>query len=294
YFVAVFVTLIWMLVYMQREAVAPFYATALLLVINQFTSHRLSLEKFFALVAAMGRLLAELAGILAAIGLIIGGLSVTGIAGTIANDLVYLAGDNVIVLLLMGALTSFILGIGMTVTAAYIFLAIVLVPALTNSGLDPLATHMFVMYWGMLSFITPPVALAAFAAASVAGVTPMRAGIEAMRLGAIIYFVPFFFVFNPALLLQAGWMENLQAFSTALVGVALVSAALQGYLIGVGDIGRGRTGFLVRIFIGISGLVLALPAGGIFGFSQVLLLLVSAIFLAAGIGLRFLFTPSVK
>ncbi|HBP99211.1 MAG TPA: C4-dicarboxylate ABC transporter, partial [Gammaproteobacteria bacterium] len=159
YFIAVFAALIWMLVYLQREAVAPFYATGLLLVINQFTKHKLDLSKFMQLVAGMGKLLAELAGILAAIGLIIGGLAVTGIAGTIANDLVYIAGDNVLVLLIMGALTSFILGIGMTVTAAYIFLAIVLVPALTNSGLDPLASHMFVMYWGMLSFITPPVAL---------------------------------------------------------------------------------------------------------------------------------------
>ncbi|MFL2847142.1 MAG: TRAP transporter permease, partial [Pseudohongiellaceae bacterium] len=99
YFIAVFVSLIWMLVYLQREAVAPFYATALLLVINQFTEHRLSLERLMQLIAQMGRLLAELAGILAAIGLIIGGLAVTGIAGTIANDLVYLAGENVVVLL---------------------------------------------------------------------------------------------------------------------------------------------------------------------------------------------------
>ena len=191
YFIVVFVTLIFLLVYMQREATAPFYATALLLVVNQFTKHKLSLEKFFALVAAVGKLMAELAGILAAIGLIIGALAVTGMAGTLANDLVYIAGDNVLVLLVMGALTSFILGIGMTVTAAYIFLAIVLAPALINAGLDPLATHMFIMYWGMLSFITPPVALAAFAAASVANVSPMRAGIAAMRLGAIIYFIPF-------------------------------------------------------------------------------------------------------
>ena len=253
YFIAVFAALIWMLVYLQREAVAPFYATALLLVINQFTKNRLDLSRLMQLVASMGKLLAELAGILAAIGLIIGGLAVTGIAGTIANDLVYLAGENILILLLMGALTSFILGIGMTVTAAYIFLAIVLVPALTNSGLDPLASHMFVMYWGMLSFITPPVALAAFAAASVANVSPMRAGVEAMRLGAIIYFVPFFFVFNPALLLQGSLLENLQALSTALVGVALVSAALQGYLIGVGDLGRGAVAAVVRLLTGISG-----------------------------------------
>lgn len=289
YFIAVFVALIWMLVYLQREAVAPFYATAILLVVNQFTVHKLSFDRFMQLVAQMGKLLAELAGILAAIGLIIGGLAVTGIAGTIANDLVYLAGESVIVLLIMGALTSFILGIGMTVTAAYIFLAIVLVPALTNSGLDPLASHMFVMYWGMLSFITPPVALAAFAAASVANVSPMRAGVEAMRLGAIIYFVPFFFVFNPALLLQASALENLQAITTALIGVAMVSAALQGYLIGVGDLGDGSKGIAVRILIGIAGLTLALPAGGLFGFSQAFLLVVALLFLGAGLFGRFLF-----
>ena len=286
YFIAVFVSLIWMLVYLQREAVAPFYATALLLVINQFTKHRLSFNKVMQLIAQMGRLLAELAGILAAIGLIIGGLAVTGIAGTIANDLVYLAGENVIILLIMGALTSFILGIGMTVTAAYIFLAIVLVPALTNSGINPLASHMFVMYWGMLSFITPPVALAAFAAASVANVAPMRAGFEAMRLGAIIYFVPFFFVFNPALLLQGSIIENLQAFTTAIFGVAILSGALQGYLIGVGDLGSGIKGLVVKILVGTSGLILALPAGGLFGFNQIALLAVAAGLLGTGIFAR--------
>jgi len=285
----VFISLIWMLVFMQREAVAPFYATGLLLVINQFTSHRLNIKKFMQLVAMMGQLLAELAGILAAIGLIIGGLAVTGIAGTIANDLVYLAGDNVLVLLFMGALTSFILGIGMTVTAAYIFLAIVLVPALTNAGLDPLASHMFVMYWGMLSFITPPVALAAFAAASVANVSPMKAGFAAMRLGAIIYFVPFFFVLNPALLLQGSVLENLQAFSTAIVGVALVSGALQGYLIGLGDLGYGIAAIFGRVCIGVAGLTLALPAGGLFGLSQLLLLAIALVFLALGIGCRYFF-----
>ena len=286
YFIAVFVSLIWMLVYLQREAVAPFYATTLLLIINQFTKHRLSFDKVMQLIAQMGRLLAELAGILAAIGLIIGGLAVTGIAGTIANDLVYLAGENVVVLLIMGALTSFILGIGMTVTAAYIFLAIVLVPALTNSGINPLASHMFVMYWGMLSFITPPVALAAFAAASVANVAPMRAGFEAMRLGAIIYFVPFFFVFNPALLLQGSIIENLQAFTTAIFGVAIVSGALQGYMIGVGDLGSGIKGLVIKILVGMSGLMLALPAGGLFGFSQIALLAVAVGLLVSGIAAR--------
>lgn len=285
YFIAVFAVLTIMLVYMQREATAPFMATAALLIINQFTRHRMDAKKFMLMVAATGRLMAELAGILAAIGLIVGSLAVTGMAGTLANDLVYLAGDNTLILLIMGALTSFVLGIGMTVTAAYIFLAIVLAPALINAGLDPLATHMFIMYWGMLSFITPPVALAAFAAASVAHVSAIRAGWEAMRLGAIIYFIPFFFVFNPALLLQGSMMESVLLVSTALIGVALLSAGLQGYLLGYGRLGEGRIGLVGRACVCVSGLTLAAPAGGMLGVSHNALFIVSAILLAAGIGI---------
>lgn len=288
YFIAVFVVLTVMLVYMQREATAPFIATAALLIINQFTMHKMSLDKFLLMVAATGRLMAELAGILAAIGLIVGSLAVTGMAGTLANDLVYLAGDNVLVLLIMGALTSFVLGIGMTVTAAYIFLAIVLAPALINAGLDPLASHMFIMYWGMLSFITPPVALAAFAAASVAQVSAMRAGWEAMRLGAIIYFIPFFFVLNPALLLQGDFAGIAQNVGTALVGVAFISAGLQGYLLGFGRIGEDKLGLVSRGCVTIAGLALVTPAGGLYGFSQTILIAVCAAFLIAGIGISLL------
>ncbi len=272
YFIFVFVLLIVLLVYMQREATAPFLATGLLLVINQFTSHRLDLAGFKRFVAACGQLMAELAGILAAIGLIVGSLAVTGMAGTLANDLVYIAGENVLILLVMGALTSFVLGIGMTVTAAYIFLAIVLAPALVNAGLDPLASHMFIMYWGMLSFITPPVALAAFAAASVAQVPAMQAGLQAMRLGTIIYFIPFFFVFNPALLMQGGVGEVFIVLATAMVGVALVSAALQGYLLGFGDLGRGGISLLVRVAVFSAGLLLAAPGGGMLGLPHTALL----------------------
>lgn len=268
YFLAVFFLLLWMLVYLQQEATAPFYATALLLIINQFTPHKLNFDKALLLIASTGRLMAELAGILAAIGLIVGALAVTGMAGTLANDLVYIAGDNTVVLLIMGAVTSFVLGIGMTVTAAYIFLAIILAPALINAGLDPLASHMFIMYWGMLSFITPPVALSAFAAATVAQTSPMRVGVESMRLGAIIYFIPFFFVFNPAMLLQGSFMEIAPVLVTAVIGVTLVSGALQGYLIGFGLLGNGVTGLLVRALLVVAGLVFAIPGGGILGLNQ--------------------------
>ncbi len=288
YFLAVFVLLVWMLVYLQQEATAPFYATAVLLFINHFTSHKMSFEKFTQMIAATGKLMAELAGILAAIGLIVGALAVTGMAGTLANDLVYIAGDNVLVLLIMGAVTSFVLGIGMTVTAAYIFLAIILAPALVNAGLDPLASHMFIMYWGMLSFITPPVALSAFAAASVAQTSPMRVGFESMRLGAIIYFIPFFFVFNPAMLLQGSFMDIAPVLVTAIIGVTLVSGALQGYVIGFGALGSGAFGIATRAVIAFAGLVFAIPGGGLLGLNQVSLALTACVIAACGLGLAIM------
>ncbi|MCG8510846.1 MAG: TRAP transporter large permease subunit, partial [Rhodospirillales bacterium] len=120
----------------------------------------------------------------------------------------------------------------MTVTAAYIFLAVIMAPALVKVGMDPLAVHLFILYWGMLSFITPPVAIGAFAAASIAGANAMRTGLEAMRLGTIIYFIPFFFVFNPALIMSGPWFDVITLTGAAILGVVLLSAD------GVGPDGR--------------------------------------------------------
>ena len=89
--------------------------------------------------------------VLAGVGLIVGSLSLTGLSGTLVNDLLSLAGEDIGLLLFMGAITSFVLGIGMTVTAAYIFLAVVLAPALVSQDLNPLSVHLFILYWAMLS-----------------------------------------------------------------------------------------------------------------------------------------------
>ncbi|MGF1621417.1 MAG: TRAP transporter permease [Rhodomicrobiaceae bacterium] len=265
YFIFVFVLLIVMLIHLRREALAPFYATGALLALNQIFPHnRWGLSEAKAFLIGSARLLTELTAILAAVGLIVGALSMTGMAGTLVNDLVFLAGGSTLVLLAMGAITSFIMGIGMTVTAAYIFLAIVLAPALINGGLSPMAVHLFILYWGMISYITPPVALGAFAAAALARATPMRTGLEAMRLGSIIYFIPFFFILNPALVLQAGWMNIIVATGSALIGVVLAAGALQGYLIGLGRLDRGGLmRWPVRILFLASGLSLATPGGGL-------------------------------
>ncbi len=324
FYIFAFFLLIYLLVYLKREAQAPFYATVALLALSQFGKLNHRDPWFYAVAAAIigflavvlsslyfpaeyvtfipvlsavallvfvhlprhiriptsaiigfvesnGRLLAELVAILAAVGLIIGGLMLTGMAGTFSGDLVRLAGGQVVPLLLMGAVTSFILGIGMTVTAAYIFLAIVLAPALVNLGLDPIAVHLFILYWGMVSFITPPVALGAFAAATVAGSTPMRTGFEAMRLGSIIYFLPFFFVLNPALVLNGPISEILIEVPTALAGVTLIASGLQGYLVLVGALHNNPLSLLARLLLICSGLLLAYPEMASNAFGLVLL-----------------------
>ena len=276
YFIFVFALLVWMLLVMQREAVAPFYATALLLVINQFSrKHRWGWAQVRETLGSAAKLFAELIAILTAVGMLVGALSMTGLSGTIANDFIRLAGGSVLLLLLMGALTSFVLGIGMTVTAAYIFLAVALAPALIQGGgMDPMAVHMFILYWGMLSFITPPVALGAFAAATLAGARPMETGLQAMRLGSVIYFIPFLFVLNPALIMQGPVWEIALVFCQAVVGIVLFASAMQGYLIGVGRLGHNLlTETLNRTLILIAGLCLALPGGGSIPFSHLQLLI---------------------
>ncbi len=270
YYIAVFATLVWMLIYLQREAIAPYYATALLLVINQvLPKQRLDGAGALKLIESIGQLLSELSATLAGIGLIVGGLFLTGMAGTLVNDLVFIAGGSPYLLLLTGAITSFILGMGMTVTAAYIFLAIILAPALVKTGLDPLAVHLFMLYWGMISFITPPVALGAYAAASIAKANPMATGFEAMRLGSIIYFIPFFFVLNPALILHAPLYNIVMVFGTAVLGTFLIAGALQGYVAGVGLLGTGPVGWLFRALVVASAACCSpIPGGKMMGISS--------------------------
>ncbi|MDC0414137.1 TRAP transporter fused permease subunit [Gammaproteobacteria bacterium] len=267
FYIAAFMVLIFLLVYLQREAVAPFYATGMLLVLNQLSpSHRWNLRDGGSFLVATGKLLMELLTIMAGVGLIVGALSVTGLSGTLVNDLLYLAGDSTLLLLLMGAFTSFFLGIGMTVTAAYVFLAIILAPALIQGGLDPMSVHLFILYWGMLSFITPPVALGAFAAASIAGASALTTGFKAMRLGSVIYFIPFFFVLEPALILSGTLWETLFATIKVIVGIILIAGTLQRYVLGVGFLDRaGPLGVAGRALVIIGGGLIALPTTEVIG-----------------------------
>jgi TRAP transporter 4TM/12TM fusion protein len=261
FYLIAFAVLVFLLVNERLEAHAPLYATVVLLGLAQlWRESRFTRQGVVDFLAGVSRTLAELVTILAAVGLVIGALAVTGVAGTFASDMVRLAGGSVFLLLLLGAVACFILGMGMTMTAAYVFLAVVMAPALIKQGLNPVAVHLFIMYWAMLSFITPPVAIGAYAAASIGQCSFMRTGWEAVRFGAVKYILPFFFVYNPALVAQSGSAGQILWVSVgALLGVVVLSYALQGYLPGVGPVANTAAGWLVRAVLVVAGVLLAAP-----------------------------------
>lgn len=271
FYVFVIILLIVMLLHFKRESHAPFYATALLLVLNQLFSPetRWTFKRVGDFLELNGRTFVELIAILAGCGLLIGAFSMTGVVSSLANDLLRIAGANALLLLAMCAITSLVMGLGLTTTACYIFLAILVAPALEKMGLNRMAVHMFIFYWGMLSSITPPVAIASFAAAGIAGAPAMRTGWESMWVGSIIYFIPFFFVLNPALVLQGSVVEAVLLATKAAIGILFICGGIQGYQAGIGDLrAAGILEWPLRIVLVIGGFVFATPGGGIMALSE--------------------------
>ncbi len=152
----------------------------------------------------------------------------------------------------MGAVTSFLLGMGVTVSACYIFLAIVMGPALIEFGLDPIASHLFILYWGMISYITPPVALAAMTAAVIAQSDQMKTAFMAMRLGSIKFVLPFIMVLTPALIMRGEPLEIVISITTCTIAVIIMAMGFEGYLYRVGRIGWPSR---ILLLIGAAGLL---------------------------------------
>ena len=256
HYVVALVELTLLLLVWRVEAEAPFWISLFLLVLAVLrpVAGRFRFRDFARLVVDVGQAVAQLICLIAGIGLIVGAMSVTGVANSFSRELVQYAAGNLWLLLAAGALTSFVLGMGMTASACYIFLAIVLAPALIQTGIDPMAAHLYIFYWGMVSFITPPVALAAIAAASIAKADAMAVGFRALRIGSLLLLLPVLFVLQPALILKGPVLQVVQASVTALAAVVLLGAAFEGYLWRVGVL-RGW----VRAVFGAAGLLLFIP-----------------------------------
>ncbi len=253
--------LIALLLWLHLEAHAPWYTALTLLVLSNLRPEtRWKWQQVAEYFYTIGRLLSALVPLLAAVGMLVGALYVTGTAGSLTSDLVHLAGNNVAVLLVLGSLASFILGTGLPGTAAYIFLAIMMAPVLIQQGLNPLAVHLFLLYWANLADVTPPTAVSVVAASAVANSPIMRTMWEATRVAAIKYVEPFMFVIAPARILQTdNPVEFLSIFVTALIGIALVGYAMQGYLPWVGCLRSSKTLWAMQGVLILGGFCIAYP-----------------------------------
>jgi TRAP transporter 4TM/12TM fusion protein len=255
HFIFVLIVLVWGLVYMRWEAITPFYASALLVVLAMVRKKtRINGRKMLSLLDGVGKLLVDTLGIILPIALVVCGLVVTGVAPSFTSGIVALSGGNAFIALLFGAAACYVLGMVGMLIAAYIFLAMSLAPVLITAGFDMLATHLFILYYAMLSAITPPVAAGSFLAAGIAGAHPMKTAWTSMKMGVVIYIVPFFFIFEPSLILKGPIIYTLFHFSTAVLGVFLLASSVEGYMLWVGTLS-----WAIRIPIGLIGVMLAVP-----------------------------------
>ena len=193
-------------------------------------------KKFYGALVDSGKGMLEVGVSCAISGIVVGVFGLTGLGLKFSNVLVTLAGGNLFALLIMTAIASIILGMGMSTLPVYLILATLVAPALTKMGIPPIAAHLFIFYYGIIAAITPPVAIAAYAGASIAKEDPIKVGLTACRLGVGAYILPFMFAFGPALVLQGTPLEIAQSIVTAIVGISCLGMAFEGYIYKIGNV----------------------------------------------------------
>ena len=215
-------------------------------------SSRLNPRQLIAAAVSAAEAILPVALATATAGIIIGVVTLTGMGLKFSSFIVSISGNNLLVALVLTMASSLVLGMGLPTAAAYILVATLTAPALVSMGVDLMAAHMFVFYSAMLSSITPPVALAAFAAAAICREPPMRVAMISVKFGFVAFLLPYFFVLEPRLLGMGDIGETVGVFAMAVVGVLSLACVLQGYAF-------GKLTTLSRIFIGIAALAVLMP-----------------------------------
>ena len=195
-----------------------------------YREHRLTLRQFLSVFPQTGLAMVDLILVVAAAGFVIGVLNTTGLGFALTLLLIDSFGGTLWVILLVAALISMVLGMGMPTSGVYVLLAALIAPSIVEAGIDPLAAHLFILYFGMMSMITPPVALASIAAASISKANAFDTGMASMKIGWASYVIPFAFVTSPALLMQGPWHETVVTMSQMMIGITAMAAAVVGYL----------------------------------------------------------------
>jgi TRAP transporter 4TM/12TM fusion protein len=240
-----------------RPEDAALYACASVLLVgllHRYGEFHITLRDIPALLQATGRASVEIILIGAAAGLVVGVLNVTALSFSLTLHLVGLAGGQMFILLVIAAVLAIVLGMGMPTVSVYILLAALLAPSLVQMGANEISAHLFVQYFGLLSMLTPPVAMAAFTAAIIGQTKPMAVALQSMRYGWAAFVMPFLFVADPALTMQGDWGDIALVALRTLAGLWLVSSAVVGYLGG-----SLRPGWRVGILLAGAQALIPLP-----------------------------------
>ncbi len=242
----------------ERAALVAAGTAAVLAFVTGYQGRRPKLTDLVRSVVLSGHGAVDIILIGAGAGIVIGVLNVTGLSFNLTYMLVQAGATSAALLLVLSAIVSIILGMGLPTLGVYVLLASLVAPALIQLGINPMAAHLFILYFGMMSMITPPVAVAAFAGAAIAKADPMRTGYSAMRFGWSAFIVPFLFVASPTLILIGKPLEIAQAIATAFIGVWLVSIGMAGYF-------TRLLGWPSRILFVVAGILALIPASAFTG-----------------------------
>ena len=237
-------------------------------VVSWLTPVRMGIREVLYALEIAARMSLQLVAVCAAAGIIVGVIALTGIGVRFSSLLLGFAGASQLLAMVFAMLVAIILGMGMPTTAAYAVAAAVIAPGLIQMGIAPLTAHFFIFYYAVISAITPPVALAAYAGAAIAQSDPMRTSVESFRFGLAAFIVPFMFFFSAEMLMQGAPLEILHVFVSALFGIYLMTSAIQGWMF-------GHMGMALRVltFAGAMGMIAGGWVSDLFGLSVAALVL---------------------
>ena len=248
-------TLIWPEYFQIPIERAAIYSTGMLIVFSLafgYRGARVSPSQMLRAILDTGRAALDIILIGAAAGMVVGALNISGISFGLTLQLIEISGQNLFVLLLLTAIISIILGMGMPTVSVYVLTASLLAPSIVKLGVSPMAAHMYVMYFGMLSMITPPVAIAAYAAANIARVSGWTVGWTAAMVGWSTFFIPFLFVTEPSMLMNDTWGAIAWNFARNILGIVVGTAGIVGFAF-------GPLSLPLRIAFGASALAILIP-----------------------------------
>lgn len=249
---------------------AGFYSIVAIIVVSMFRKGtRMSFKDILNALEAGARNSIAIGVICAAAGLLIGSVNLTGLGLKFSSLVLNLTAGSLFLSLVLIMLASIFLGMGMPTVSAYVILAVLGVPALVQLGVNPIAAHMFVLYFAIMSNVTPPVAVGAYTAAAIAQADPNRTAFSGLKISLGTFIIPYMFVFGPALLLQGSAGELVGAIVTALIGIFALTSSVQGWA-------RGRMTWIERV-LGFVGALLLIDVGLMTDVTGILILLVTFI-----------------